>query len=77
VSPSSRGSQDTRDADLLIEAVVEDAAVKEDVFRAARRALAPERSSPRTRARSRSRRSPRRRAAERVIGMHFFNPVPS
>ena len=35
------------------------------------------RSSPRTRRRSRSPSSPRRRRGpERVIGMHFFNPVP-
>ncbi|TML42778.1 MAG: 3-hydroxybutyryl-CoA dehydrogenase [Actinobacteria bacterium] len=37
-------------ADLMVEAVVEDAEVKEDVFRRADR--------------------------DRVIGMHFFNPVP-
>ena len=66
------------DADLMIEAIVEDAAAKKELFRAADAALpAGARSSPRTRRRSRSRRSPRVTARpERVIGMHFFNPVP-
>ena len=57
------------EADLLIEAVVEDAAVKEEVFRARRPDAARRtRSSPRTRARSRSARSPqspRARARDR------------
>ena len=47
-------------AELMIEAVVEDAAVKQDVFAPRRRrAPAATRCSPRTRARSRSARSPR------------------
>jgi 3-hydroxybutyryl-CoA dehydrogenase len=64
-------------AALMIEAVVEDAAVKEDVFRRADEVLPPEAilasntsSIPITSlAASTSR-------PERVIGMHFFNPVP-
>jgi 3-hydroxybutyryl-CoA dehydrogenase len=64
-------------ADLLIEAVVEDAAVKEAVFRQADAILAPEAilasntsSIPiATLAAATSR-------PDRVIGMHFFNPVP-
>jgi 3-hydroxybutyryl-CoA dehydrogenase len=64
-------------ADLLIEAVVEDVAVKEDLFRRADEALPPEAvlasntsSIPITSLAAATRRP------ERVIGMHFFNPVP-
>jgi 3-hydroxybutyryl-CoA dehydrogenase len=64
-------------ADLMIEAVVEDAAVKEGVFRAADELLPPEAilasntsSIPITRLAAVTGRP------ERVIGMHFFNPVP-
>jgi 3-hydroxybutyryl-CoA dehydrogenase len=64
-------------ADLMIEAVVEDAAVKEHVFRRADETLPPEAvlasntsSIPiSTLAAATSR-------PDRVIGMHFFNPVP-
>jgi 3-hydroxybutyryl-CoA dehydrogenase len=64
-------------ADLMVEAVVEDRAVKEDVFRRAD-ALFPERailasntsSIPITTLAAATRRP------DRVIGMHFFNPVP-
>ena len=64
-------------ADLLIEAVVEDATVKQDIFRRADAVLPPEAilasntsSIPiATLAAATSR-------PERVIGMHFFNPVP-
>jgi 3-hydroxybutyryl-CoA dehydrogenase len=64
-------------ADLLIEAVVEDPAVKEDVFHRADETL-PEgailasntSSIPITRLAAATRRP------DRVIGMHFFNPVP-
>ncbi|TML51116.1 MAG: 3-hydroxybutyryl-CoA dehydrogenase, partial [Actinobacteria bacterium] len=69
--------EDLVPADLMIEAVVEDAAVKEDVFRRADSLLPPEAvlasntsSIPiSTLAAATSRPS-------RVIGMHFFNPVP-
>jgi 3-hydroxybutyryl-CoA dehydrogenase len=64
-------------ADLLIEAVVEDAAVKEDVFRRADETLPAEAilasntsSIPITSLAAVTSRP------ERVIGMHFFNPVP-
>ncbi|MEX2212133.1 MAG: 3-hydroxyacyl-CoA dehydrogenase NAD-binding domain-containing protein [Gaiellaceae bacterium] len=64
-------------ADLLIEAVVEDAAVKEDVFRHADELfpagaiLASNTSSIPISALAAATRRP-----DRVVGMHFFNPVP-
>jgi 3-hydroxybutyryl-CoA dehydrogenase len=64
-------------ADLLLEAVVEDAAVKEELFRSADEALPPEAilasntsSIPITSLAAVTSRP------ERVVGMHFFNPVP-
>ncbi|HZQ16465.1 MAG TPA: 3-hydroxyacyl-CoA dehydrogenase NAD-binding domain-containing protein [Gaiellaceae bacterium] len=64
-------------ADLMIEAIVEDAAAKEDVFRRADAQLPPEAilasntsSIPITSLAAVTTRP------ERVIGMHFFNPVP-
>src|SRR3954451_15965571 len=64
-------------ADLMIEAVVEDASVKEDVFRRADAALPAEAilasntsSIPITSLAGATSRP------DRVIGMHFFNPVP-
>jgi 3-hydroxybutyryl-CoA dehydrogenase len=64
-------------ADLMIEAVVEDAAVKEDVFRRADETLPPAAilasntsSIPITSLAAATARP------EQVIGMHFFNPVP-
>jgi 3-hydroxybutyryl-CoA dehydrogenase len=64
-------------ADLLIEAVVEDAAVKEGIFREADETLPGEAvlasntsSIPITSLAAATGRP------ERVIGMHFFNPVP-
>jgi 3-hydroxybutyryl-CoA dehydrogenase len=68
---------DLAPADLMIEAVVEDAAVKEGVFRRADEILPPEAilasntsSIPITSLAAATRRP------ERVVGMHFFNPVP-
>jgi 3-hydroxybutyryl-CoA dehydrogenase len=64
-------------ADLLVEAVVEDADVKQDVFRRADELLPPDAilasntsSIPITSLAAVTSRP------ERVIGMHFFNPVP-
>jgi 3-hydroxybutyryl-CoA dehydrogenase len=64
-------------ADLLIEAVVEDARVKEDIFRRADAMLPPAAilasntsSIPITSLAAATSRP------DRVIGMHFFNPVP-
>ena len=64
-------------ADLMIEAVVEDATVKEDVFKRADELFTPEAilasntsSIPITSLAAATRRP------DRVIGMHFFNPVP-
>lgn len=64
-------------ADLMIEAISEDAEAKEDVFRRADAALPPEAilasntsSIPITSLAAVTSRP------ERVIGMHFFNPVP-
>ena len=64
-------------ADLMIEAVVEDSAVKDDVFRRADAILPPEAvlasntsSIPIASLAAATGRS------DKVIGMHFFNPVP-
>jgi 3-hydroxybutyryl-CoA dehydrogenase len=64
-------------ADLMIEAVVEDASIKEDVFRRADEVLPQEAilasntsSIPITSLAAATSRP------DRVIGMHFFNPVP-
>jgi 3-hydroxybutyryl-CoA dehydrogenase len=68
---------DVVEADLLIEAVVEDVAVKEELFRHADAVLPPAAvlasntsSIPITSLAAATARP------ERVIGMHFFNPVP-
>jgi len=64
-------------ADLLIEAVIEDAAVKTDIFRRADETLPPAAilasntsSIPITSLAAATARP------DRVVGMHFFNPVP-
>jgi 3-hydroxybutyryl-CoA dehydrogenase len=77
VLPRVAGVDDLVGADLLIEAVVEDAAVKEAIFRRADAVLPPEAilasntsSIPITSLAAATDRP------DRVIGMHFFNPVP-
>jgi 3-hydroxybutyryl-CoA dehydrogenase len=68
---------DVVDADLMVEAVVEDVSVKQDLFRRADLALGPEAVLA-----SNTSSIPIASLAEvtgrpeRVIGMHFFNPVP-
>jgi 3-hydroxybutyryl-CoA dehydrogenase len=68
---------DLAPADLLVEAIVEDSAAKEELFRRADDALPAEAilasntsSIPITSLAAATKRH------ERVIGMHFFNPVP-
>jgi 3-hydroxybutyryl-CoA dehydrogenase len=69
--------EDLADADLMVEAVVEDAGVKQDVFRRADEALGDGAVLA-----SNTSSIPIASLAEvtgrpdRVIGMHFFNPVP-
>ncbi|HET7857052.1 MAG TPA: 3-hydroxyacyl-CoA dehydrogenase NAD-binding domain-containing protein [Gaiellaceae bacterium] len=64
-------------ADLMIEAVVEDAEVKDDVFRRADATL-PEEAvlASNTSSIPIASLAAATRRADRVIGMHFFNPVP-
>jgi 3-hydroxybutyryl-CoA dehydrogenase len=64
-------------AELMIEAVVEDAEVKEDVFRRSDRTLPPEAIlASNTSSIPISSLAAATQRRERVIGMHFFNPVP-
>ena len=77
VLPRVRVVDELAPADLMIEAVVEDAEVKEDIFRRADASLPPEAVLA-----SNTSSIPIGSLAvvtgrpERVIGMHFFNPVP-
>jgi 3-hydroxybutyryl-CoA dehydrogenase len=64
-------------ADLMVEAVVEDAEVKEDVFRRADRTLPAEAIlASNTSSIPISSLAAATERPDRVIGMHFFNPVP-
>jgi 3-hydroxybutyryl-CoA dehydrogenase len=64
-------------ADLMVEAVVEDAAVKEGVFRRADETLPPEAVlASNTSSIPISSLAAATGRPDRVIGMHFFNPVP-
>jgi len=64
-------------ADLMIEAVVEDAAVKEDVFRRADGLLPPEAVlASNTSSIPIGSLAAATTRPDKVIGMHFFNPVP-
>src|SRR6266567_6630903 len=68
---------DLMPADLMIEAVVEDASVKEDVFRHADSILPPEAVlASNTSSIPISSLAAATGRADKVIGMHFFNPVP-
>ena len=69
--------EDVVPADLMVEAVVEDAAVKEDVFRRADETMPPEAVlASNTSSIPISSLAEATSRADRVIGMHFFNPVP-
>ncbi len=64
-------------ADLMIEAVVEDAAVKEEIFRRADAELLPEAVlASNTSSIPIGSLAAATRRPDKVIGMHFFNPVP-
>jgi 3-hydroxybutyryl-CoA dehydrogenase len=64
-------------ADLMVEAVIEDAAVKEEVFRAADETMPSEAVlASNTSSIPISSLAAATGRADRVIGMHFFNPVP-
>jgi 3-hydroxybutyryl-CoA dehydrogenase len=64
-------------AELMVEAVVEDAEVKEDVFRRADRTLpAAAILASNTSSIPISSLAAATQRSDRVIGMHFFNPVP-
>jgi 3-hydroxybutyryl-CoA dehydrogenase len=70
-------AEDLMPADLMIEAVVEDAAVKDDVFRRADELLPPEAVlASNTSSIPISTLAAATGRPNRVIGMHFFNPVP-
>jgi 3-hydroxybutyryl-CoA dehydrogenase len=77
VLPRIEAADDLVPADLMIEAVIEDAAVKTEIFRRADELFAPAAilasntsSIPITSLAAATSRP------EQVIGMHFFNPVP-
>ncbi|MDQ4018307.1 MAG: 3-hydroxyacyl-CoA dehydrogenase NAD-binding domain-containing protein [Actinomycetota bacterium] len=64
-------------ADLMVEAVVEDAAVKREVFERADEALPPEAIlASNTSSIPMASLAEATRRPDKVIGMHFFNPVP-
>jgi 3-hydroxybutyryl-CoA dehydrogenase len=68
---------DLLSADLMIEAVVEDAEVKEEIFRRADAELPPEAVlASNTSSIPIGSLAAATRRPDKVIGMHFFNPVP-
>jgi 3-hydroxybutyryl-CoA dehydrogenase len=70
-------SDDLAPADLMVEAVVEDFEVKQDVFRRADQTLPPEAIlASNTSSIPISSLADVTSRPDRVIGMHFFNPVP-
>jgi 3-hydroxybutyryl-CoA dehydrogenase len=77
VLPRVEPADDLVSADLMIEAVIEDAAAKEDVFRRADELLPPEAIlASNTSSIPISTLAAATTRPDRVIGMHFFNPVP-
>jgi 3-hydroxybutyryl-CoA dehydrogenase len=71
------GTADLVPADFMVEAVVENAEVKADVFRRADAALPPQAIlASNTSSIPISSLAAATRRPDRVIGMHFFNPVP-
>jgi 3-hydroxybutyryl-CoA dehydrogenase len=70
-------AEDVEPADLMVEAVVEDAGVKQDVFRRADNVL-PEGAvlASNTSSIPISSLASVTKRPDRVVGMHFFNPVP-
>ena len=77
VVPRVAAVDDVVPADLMIEAVVEDADVKHDVFRRADATLPPEAIlASNTSSIPISSLAAATQRPDRVIGMHFFNPVP-
>jgi 3-hydroxybutyryl-CoA dehydrogenase len=68
---------DLAPAELLIEAAIEDVAVKEEIFRAADELFPPDAVlASNTSSISITRLAAATQRPEQVIGMHFFNPVP-
>jgi 3-hydroxybutyryl-CoA dehydrogenase len=68
---------DLAPAELLIEAAIEEVAVKEDIFRAADELFPPDAVlASNTSSISITRLAAATQRPEQVIGMHFFNPVP-
>jgi 3-hydroxybutyryl-CoA dehydrogenase len=68
---------DLAQADLMVEAVVEDAEVKKDIFRRADQLLPPEAIlASNTSSIPISSLAAATERPDKVIGMHFFNPVP-
>src|SRR5688500_11936715 len=77
VLPRVEPVEDLVSADLMIEAVVEDAAVKEEVFGRADEVLPPQAIlASNTSSIPISSLAAATSRPDRVIGMHFFNPVP-
>jgi 3-hydroxybutyryl-CoA dehydrogenase len=65
-----------KDADFIVEVVVEVMDIKKKVFAELDEITKPTSSSPRTRHPCHSRRWDCDEEADKVVGMHFFNPVP-
>lgn len=69
--------QDVRDADLVVEAAAESLAVKQDIFRALGELCSPQCIlGTNTSALSVTAIAAATKGPERVVGIHFFNPVP-